>query len=72
MSDEPKRPRRGSIRRRDGSGFDVLFIPTSDPEEFLTVSQDGEPVSLFPGDKLRVDIIGPGQRVAFRYGWHTD
>jgi hypothetical protein len=63
---EVTRPRFGELRRQDGSTVPLVFHPTSDPLVFLGLHADTEePVRLGPGDRARIDVLGPGQAVTF-------
>lgn len=63
MSGDDVRPRRGALRRVDGAEEPVCFVPTDDPLVFLAVTPDGDRLAIHSGDKLTVDVLGPGQSV---------
>jgi hypothetical protein len=60
MSDEI-RPRGGWVEREDGSRTEVRYIPTSEPNAFLAVSIDGDPIELDLTERITADALGPGQ-----------
>jgi hypothetical protein len=57
------RPTHGLITRADGSTEPVRYVPTDDPNEFLPVTVDGEPVRLRLGESLSADVLGPRQAI---------
>ena len=58
------RPRLGSITRANGTEIPVRFEPAPEPNTFLPVDLDGRPVVIRTGDRLNVDVIGPGQSIS--------
>lgn len=66
------RPHHGWVDRKDGTRTDVRYVPTEDPDMFLAVSIDGEPIEIEQGDSLRVDVIGPGQRIEVKVAMWPD
>ena len=61
------RPRFGQILRADGSTAPVVFRQLPDePTRFEALNAaDESPVAVGKGDRLSVDVIGPGQSVVF-------
>lgn len=58
------RPRLGGVRRADGTEVPVVFQQLDDdPHIFQAMDLDGEPICLWPGDKMYADIVGPGQGI---------
>lgn len=57
------RPRAGVVVRTDGTRFDVRFVPTGNPDVFLAVTPDGDPVVLGPADSILADVLAPGQTI---------
>lgn len=66
---EPSRPRVGAILHADGTTSPLRFEQGPDDKTtFLPYDTDGNIASLGPGDRFEVDLIGPGQAVAFSLG----
>ena len=63
-TDDPIRPRYGTLTRRNGDQIPLVFHPAADdPNMFEGRAADTEqPVRFFsPGDSFTVDALGPGQ-----------
>lgn len=57
------RPSAGVLTRVGGQEIPLRFVSTEDPLTFLAVTVDGERVGIEPGDRMTVDVLGPGQSV---------
>lgn len=61
----PTRPTRGRIIRVNGEIIDVRYVP--DPERddsYIPLRMDGKNIELYPGDRISVDVLGPGQSIS--------
>jgi hypothetical protein len=64
-TDDPVRPRYGTLTRRNGDQVLLVFHPSADdPTAFLGFRADTErPVRFSPGDSFTIDALGAGQSV---------
>lgn len=73
MSEEPQsvRPRYGALHRANGETRTVYFLPhESMPDTFVAHYADDEEVAVVDakgGDRIYVDVIGPGQSIYIQY-----
>ena len=63
-------PHTGSIRRSDGTTIPIHLIPTGKRDVYVTVSQNGDRLSLAPGDALMLDRLYAGQAV--QVNWRSE
>lgn len=64
---QPTRPRCGELTHADGTVTPLVFHPSADdPNVFVALRADTEEPARFQRtDRFRIDVIGPGQSVAF-------
>lgn len=67
---EEVRPRFGKLTRVNGSEVPLVFHRyADDPMKFVALSAaDEKPVGLGAGDRLTVDVLGPGSPSSYRAG----
>ena len=62
---EETRPRFGMLTRADGSTEFIVFHQVTKDQFVPKLASTEQIVLLGPGDRIKVDVIGPGQCVIF-------